>query len=237
MKSFHLYLLSTFFCSLFLFSGSCFSVETPEKTIEYPEEIAARLQKRFDELQSLSFQFFQDVRGEMTGRPRQGSGNAFFYKEGNKTLMRWNYLSPEQQVIVSDGEEISMYFSSLQQMIVSPASSLEADITYSFFTGRGNLAQDFYIRPHDEDYQSEDENTFKVIKLIPRKPQSQVQDIHVWVTTDSLIRRLSLRDHFGTITVLNLSDIEANSLQGKTEEELSHIFSFSPPPDTEIIRQ
>lgn len=204
---------------------------------EYPEDIAARLQQRFDNLQSLTFQFFQDVRGEMTGRPRQGSGNAYFLKDGERTLMRWNYLSPEKQVIVSDGEEISMYFSSLQQMITSPSSTLDTDITYSFFTGRGKLAQDFYIRPPDEDYQPVNPEEIKIIKLVPRRVQSQVQDIHVWVTNDSLIRRLSLRDHFGTITVINLSDIEVNTLQDKPREERDALFTFTPPPGTEVIKQ
>lgn len=204
---------------------------------EYPEDIAARLQSRFDQLQSLSFQFYQDVRGEVTGRPRQGSGNAYFLKNEKRTLMRWNYQSPDMQVIVSDGKKISMYFSELQQMIVSPAESLDADITYSFFTGHRKLAADFYIRPPDDDYQPLEQEDVKTIKLIPKKMQSQIQDIHVWVSRDSLIRRLSLRDHFGTITVLNFSDIEVNKLQDRPKAELDALFSFTPPEGTEIIEQ
>jgi len=204
---------------------------------EYPEDIAARLQSRFDQLQSLSFQFFQDVRGEVAGRPKQGSGSAYFLKNGENTSMRWNYQSPDRQVIVSDGKEIKMYFSELQQMIVSPAAALDTDITYSFFTGRGRLAADFYIRPPDADYQPLAQEDVKTIKLIPKKLQSQVQDIHVWVTGDSLIRRLSMRDHFGTITVLNFSDIEVNKLQDRPKAELDALFSFTPPAGTEIIEQ
>jgi hypothetical protein len=64
-----------------------------------------------------------------------------------------------------------------------------------------------------------------------------VQDIHLWASEESLIRRLTIRDHFGTITVLNLSDIEADSLEQTSPEELAAIFSFSPPQGTEIINQ
>lgn len=130
-----------------------------------------------------------------------------------------------------------MYFSKMQQMIVTSADTLDADLTYSFFTGRGILKRDFYIRPANEEFQPESETEFKVIKLIPKTPQSQVQDIHLWVTPNSLIRRINIRDHFGTVTVLNLSDIEVDGLVGQDPEKLLSFFSFVPPEGTEIIRQ
>ncbi|MBU1564892.1 MAG: outer membrane lipoprotein carrier protein LolA [Proteobacteria bacterium] len=205
--------------------------------VEYPEDIAARLQVRYDTMQSLNFNFFQDIQGEMTGRPRQGSGRAVFLKNDGKARMRWDYTSPDQQVLISDGVVFSMYFANLKQLIISPAEQLDADLTYSFFTGKGVLKRDFHIRPANEDEQSTNEDEFKVIKLIPKTPQSQVQDIHLYVTHTSLIRRIKIRDHFGTITVLNLSDIEVDTvMNGKNQEEIDAIFTFVPPPGTEIIR-
>ncbi len=214
-----------------------FVAHASENKTEYPEQIAERLQARYDNIQSLSFNFTQDTSGEMTGRPRRGTGRAVFVKLDGKSYMRWDYTSPDKQVLISDGTTFSMYFANLQQMIVSPADSLNADLTYSFFTGRGVLKKDFYIRPANEEFQSENETDFKVIKLIPKTAQSQVQDIHLWVTPDSLIRRINIRDHFGTVTILNFSDIEVNSLVGEDPEKLLSFFSFVPPEGTEIIRQ
>ena len=122
-------------------------------------------------------------------------------------------------------------------MIISPATTLDQDLTYSFFTGRGNLIRDFNILPRDEEFKSDDETDSKIIKLIPKTAQSQVQDIHLWVSTDSLIRRIKIRDHFGTITVLSLSDIMVDSLTENTQAELTSLFSFTPPEGTEIIEQ
>jgi outer membrane lipoprotein carrier protein len=204
---------------------------------EYPEDIAARLQVRYDTMQSLNFNFYQDIQGEMTGRPRQGSGRAVFLKNDGKARMRWDYVSPEQQVLISDGVVFSMYFANLKQLIISPAEQLDTDLTYSFFTGKGVLKRDFHIRPANEDEQSSNEDEFKVIKLIPKTPQSQVQDIHLYVTSSSLIRRITIRDHFGTVTVLNLSDIEVDTaMNGKSPAEIEALFTFVPPPGTEIIR-
>ncbi|MDK9708417.1 MAG: outer membrane lipoprotein carrier protein LolA [Desulforhopalus sp.] len=206
--------------------------------VEYPEDIAARLQVRYDAMKSLNFNFYQDIQGEMTGRPRQGSGRAVFLKDNGKARMRWDYTSPEHQVLISDGTTFSMYFANLKQLIISPAEQLETDLTYAFFTGRGNIARDFHIRPANEDEQSTNEMEFKVIKIIPKTQHSQVQDIHLYVSASSLIRRIKIRDHFGTLTVLNLSDIEVDTaMTDKTQQEIEAIFTFAPPPGTEIIRQ
>jgi outer membrane lipoprotein carrier protein len=204
---------------------------------ESPDDVALRLQQRYDAILSITFAFNQDTRGEMTGRPRRGSGTGLFYRNNGKNYMRWDYSSPEKQVLLSNGKNFFMYFSNLQQMIVSPVENYDADLTYSFFTGRGNLQRDFHIRPADEELQSSIEDDFQVIKLIPKAARSQVQDIHIWVTSDSLIRRIRIRDHFGTITVLNLSDIEVNTLVNLPEQELESLFSFTPPEGTEIINQ
>jgi outer membrane lipoprotein carrier protein len=122
-------------------------------------------------------------------------------------------------------------------MIVSPADTLDADLTYSFFTGKGILTRDFQILPADKALQPESRAEFQVIKLIPKKPQSQVQDIHLWVTPESLIRRINIQDHFGTITVLNFSDIVVDDLIEKDPRDLLSFFSFVPPEGTEIIKQ
>lgn len=208
-----------------------------ENTFEPSDSVATRLQKRYDDILSITFTFHQDTRGEMTGRPRRGSGSGSFCRKGDKNYMRWDYTSPEKQVLLSDGKHFSMYFSNLQQMIISPAETFDADLTYSFFSGRGNLQKDFHIRPADTELQPSGEDNFNVIKLIPRVTHSQVQDIHLWVTNDSLIRRIRIKDHFGTITVLNLSDIKVNSLTELPDKDIELLFSFTPPEGTEIISQ
>jgi len=214
------------------------SLGTAAASVEYPDDIALRLQVRYDTMQSLNFNFFQEIQGDMTGRPRQGSGKAVFLKTEGKARMRWDYISPDQQVLISDGTTFSMYFANLKQLIISPAEQLDADLTYSFFTGKGILTRDFHIRPANEDEQSTNEDEYKVIKIIPKTPHAQIQDIHLYVTGTSLIRRIKIRDHFGTLTALNLSDIEVDKLVPiKQPQEIEGLFTFVPPPGTEIIRQ
>lgn len=221
------------FC-LFVSITCCPAVEIGD---ESPDDIARRLQHRYDNITSITFVFHQDTKGEMTGRPRQGSGSAMFFRDGDRNYMRWDYSSPEKQVLLSDGDNFSMYFSNLQQMIISPAENFDADLTYSFFTGRGNIQRDFHIRPADMEFQSQEDTALKAIKIIPKVAQSQVQDIHLWVTEDSLIRRIRIVDHFGTITTLNFSDIKIGSLNGLPAAELKSLFTFVAPEGTEVINQ
>ena len=209
-----------------------------QNTPEYPEDIAARLQQKYDAMTSLSFSFKQHSEGQVSGRPRTGGGQAFFAKSDGSSKMRWNYHSPDEQVLISDGETFAMYFAELRQMIVTPAESLDSDLTYAFFSGRGRIEEKFHILPPDPEYGSAAvEDAPKSIKLVPKEPHSQVQHIHIWVTPESLIRRIEIRDHFDTLTILNLSSMKENFLTGASKEEISELFTFTPPEDTEIIRQ
>ena len=210
-----------------------------EPSLEYPVDTAKRLQEKYDSMTSLSFSFSQRTKGEMTGRQKTGSGQAYFIKSAKTSKMRWNYLEPEQQVLMSDGVTVSMYFADLKQMIITPAESMEQDLTYCFFSGKGKLDRDFFILPPNEEYGPTDPAAkgSKIIKLVPQKKQSQVQNIHVWVSGDSLIERIDLRDHFDTITTLTFSDILVNPLAHKDAQTIETLFTFKAPEGTEIIHQ
>ncbi len=216
-------------CIFILFCSSVSQAETAK-------EAAARLQNRYDQLSSLSFDFIQDTRGQLTGRPKTGRGKAFFVKNTMPGKMRWNYSTPDRQVLVSNGKTFSMYFESLQQMIVTPAKALQQDLTYSFFTGTGNLLEDFSITPSNQDFSNQDKQD-TVVKLTPKNKQTQVASIQLWITEDSLIRRIEILDHFDTLTVLNISNLQANSLDIDDKELIKQLFDFTPPEGTEIIQQ
>ena len=221
--------LSFFLCLLLVSFAHAGQAETPEQA-------ATRLQNRYDSIKSLSFNFVQDTRGQLTGRPKTGRGQAYFVKEQTPGRMRWNYSDPDRQVLVSDGKSFSMYFESLQQMIVTPAKALQQDLTYSFFTGHGNLLKDFNISEAEHKKDNE-EALSSIIKLTPKVNNTQVASIHIWITEDSLIRRMEILDLFDTLTVLNFSNLLVDSLDSENKKMMAQLFSFTPPEGTEIINQ
>jgi len=57
------------------------------------------------------------------------------------------------------------------------------------------------------------------------------------VNANSLIERISIRDHLDTRTTLTLSAIRPDALAGLAPAAIGELFSFTPPAGTEIIRQ
>ena len=192
-----------------------------------PLEIAKKLQKTYEQTTSIVADFKQTSSIPMSRRQRKGSGSLVIQKPG---LMRWDYRMPEEQVLVSDGTTISMYFAGNKQVIVMPAKDyLKSDITYAFFSGSGDILRDFEILPPEK---TDLDPHFHQIKLIPQKNHPQVSSLTVSVDRESfLIKRLVIVDHFDSVTDLLFINLKVN------EHKPADFFSFTPPPGTEIIRQ
>ena len=81
MKSLLTLSKSLFFSLILIFS---FSVNSQAETAE---ESAARLQNKYDAIQSFTFDFVQQTRGQLTGRPKIGRGRAYFVKNTKSILL------------------------------------------------------------------------------------------------------------------------------------------------------
>jgi len=199
-----------------------------------PKDIAARLQKTYEESTSLNAKFRQVTTMALTGKERLGFGTLVFMKPG---LMRWDYIEPERQVLISDGDEISMYFANSNQMLITSAREyLQSDVSYAFFAGTGDVLRDFEaVRPEGQPEVAADEYA---IELVPRQPHPQISRLYVQAARDTfLITRLRIVDHFDTVTDLYFEEIHLNVLAGADPQTIAELFSFIPPPGTEIIEQ
>ena len=198
-----------------------------------PLEIAAKLQSTYEKAGSLVADFNQTTSIQFSRRVRKGSGSLIFLKPGR---MRWDYNTPDHQVLISDGETISMYFAKSKQMIISNARDyLQSDVTYSFFAGTGDLMKDFGIT--EPDLENPDMQSH-LIKMVPKSAHPHVSSIHAWVTKDTfLLTRLQIVDHFDTVTDLFFENVQIDSATYDGREISYDIFSFTPPAETEIIKQ
>lgn len=214
-----------------------------DASAESPENLAKRLQANYAAVDSISFSFSQSTSGPMTGRPKSGKGNGLYARTADKPLMRWNYFTPDPQVVISDGSTISMYFEKLNQMIISKVDEAQTDILFSFFAASEPLEKHFTILPPylesdiSPEPSSEELPELQSLRLEPLDKNSQIQNIHLWVSDDSIIRRIELLDHFDTRTTINLSNIMINPLDVSDRQDLDVRFTFIPPEGTEIIRQ
>ena len=214
-------------------------VGTARAATSTPQQDLAKLQQVYRGLHSLRFDFTQVTRTQM--RTRKGAGTAVFLRTGNNDgggIMRWNYTEPEPQVILNDGRNLSIYTQKDHQLLVTSAKQLNDDITYSFFSGKRNLADDFVPQSPDIRYEFKVAKvTLRSLRLIPRKPHPQIQAVQIWFDNHYMIRHLVLEDPFASVTELNFSNIETNLLDGTDSKVVQAILNLNLPPDTEILHQ
>lgn len=194
-----------------------------------PREIAEKLQYRYETAKSFSADFTQETTIQLgAGRKREGKGSVVIQKPG---LMRWDYTEPDPQIIVCDGKTLSIYLEKAKQLMIGDAQDyLQSDVTYTFFTGTGNILRDFdVLYPDDGRIRSEEGLR---IKLVPQKPHPHVDNLVVLVDpTSFLVKQLRITDRFGSLTVMRFSNEQVDVMHARD------FFVIHPPPGTEVIRQ
>ncbi len=192
------------------------------------ESIALQIQKKYDSISSLEANFQQSTTlSGLSGRAQKGSGVVVIQKPGR---LRWDYEKPYRQVLVCDGEEVSFYLEKEKQLIVSKATAyLSEDLTYAFFTGKGNLLTDFLIEAGPEDMA--EAGTY-CLRLTPKKSHAQVHHLFLTVDEESFdVRRIRLIDHLESVTDIRFTHMVFN------KKFADAFFFFVPPQGTEIILQ
>jgi outer membrane lipoprotein carrier protein len=190
-----------------------------------PDEVARTLQNTYEKTSSFQADFSQSTSLQQSRRQREGEGTMVIAKPG---LMRWDYRKPDRQVFICDGSTMSMYFAKSAQMMVIPAREyLQSDVTYAFFVGTGDILRDFEPRFPKADYCCGEKPS---LQLFPRVEHGQVEHLDVWIDDRSLVRKLRIIDHFGSVTELNFTNIRLNQPVDR------EIFKFTPPAGTEIVK-
>ena len=191
-----------------------------------PVEMAARLQATYDKTTSFTADFDQTTAMKLSRRTREGKGTMVIRKPG---LMRWDYREPDHQVLICDGEQMLMYFAEAEQMIVMPAQEyLRSDVTYAFFSGKGNVLRDFDVKGPEQEYCCDPRPD---LKLIPKKQHAQVDHIYIWLDDNFMISKMSIKDHYGSVTDLSFTNIKLD------QPVMEDRFKFTPPAGTEIVKQ
>src|SRR5687767_5949828 len=81
------------------------------------DELAAALQKKYDNVRDFSADFVQTYRGGVLNRQIKDSGRVMVRKPGR---MRWEYQVPEEKLFVSDGAKIYSYVPDDKQVTIVP---------------------------------------------------------------------------------------------------------------------
>jgi outer membrane lipoprotein carrier protein len=125
-------------------------------------------------------------------RVQRGAGQVWFKfppeTRGSSAMpmFRWDYQLPNEQQILSDGTSLWVYVPENRQVIVSQVGEIEdeyGDNPAAFFTGLGNLAQNFDIAWGKS---RRDENGHYILLLTPKRPSQFFKQIEVVVNQQAV---------------------------------------------------
>ena len=191
---------------------------------ENAEQLAARVQARYDTVRDFEAEFVQSYQGGLLRTKTTEQGTVAIKRPGR---MRWVYTKPERKEFVSNGQQIYSYIPRDKQVIVSPMPAGEQTTPALFLTGRGHLVRDFTVSFTEVPGASPDSVG---LKLVPKKTDPEVESLMIAIDPASLqIRRLVAFDRQGGQSMFSFTNMKENrNLSDK-------IFDFQVPRGVDVI--
>ena len=163
---------------------------------------------------------FQQTLRTHDGEVLQQTEGEFYLNRPGK--FRWNYRSPYEQVIVSDGERIWIYDVDLRQVTVQKQSAGLPATPMALLEDSSTLHQNFIVTPLD------DKDGVYRLKLQSKTKESDFGEIIVGLDASGL-RFMQLHDQFEQVTDIVFSDVDTNKTLAK------EIFEFIPPEGVDVF--
>lgn len=213
MKSIFTAIKSTIVLMLVISSANVFAEEKKISTGEqYLENFLANTK-------SLQADFHQTLRTHDGEVIQQTEGQFYLNRPGK---FRWNYQSPYEQIIVSDGERIWIYDVDLQQVTVQKQAAGLPNTPMALLQDSFKLHQSFHVSPMDN-YQG----VYR-LKLVSKTKEADFGVIVVGLDANGL-RFMQLHDQFEQVTDIVFSDMQTNIKLAK------EIFQFIPPDGVDVF--
>jgi outer membrane lipoprotein carrier protein len=181
------------------------------------------LQAKYTKISSLAGDFTQ-VYTAPGQQERRESGRLLLKKPGR---MRWDYISPEEKLFISDGKWLYEYVSAdkyATRSSIKEAGDMRAP--FAFLLGRGNLRRDFKLIEFAAESPIKAGN--KVLRLVPKRELDFKELIFEIEPTSIQISRLSIINTDGARSDFILSNLKENAPAPSAE------FIFKAPPGVEV---
>ena len=177
------------------------------------------LEKFMSKTQTLEANFQQTLRTHKGEILQQTEGKFYLNRPGK---FRWDYKTPYEQIIVSDGERIWIYDVDLEQVTVQKQSAGLPSSPMALLQDSAKLYQSFTVSPLDEH-----DGVYR-LKLESKTRESDFTEIVVGVDAKGL-RFMQLHDQFEQVTDIVFSEITTNTDIAK------EIFEFIPPEGVDVF--
>ena len=162
---------------------------------------------------------FQQTLRSYEGEVLQQTKGQFYLDRPGR--FRWNYLSPYEQEIVSDGERIWIYDVDLEQVTVQKQVAGLNATPMALLENSESLHKNFTIVALDN------HSGVYRLKLLNKKGSSDFGEIIVGLD-DKGLRFLQLHDQFEQVTDIVFDDLQMNTKLAPA------LFEFKPPQGVDV---
>ncbi len=193
-----------------------------------PQEVVARIQAQYDKSGGFKAWFRQESRLKGATQGDMAEGWMYFKKP---LKMRWQYENPpaQRKEVISDGKQVWMYLPQDRLVMVYPLSQvLRSDLVMRFFSGIGQINEEFQISWHRPPKEGSD----YAIDLVPRQPQMELKRLTLTIDPATYqVKRLEFTNALGEETRFAFLRIQMNF------HASPGFFTFSPPPGVQVVKE
>jgi outer membrane lipoprotein carrier protein len=189
------------------------------------EEVAARVQRHYDDVRDLSARFEQTTQrvalGAAGGEALAARGAVVFAKPGK---MRWAYEAPEPSLVVSDGATLWIHDPAANEVQRFPVGDgFLTGAGLQFLLGAGRLDEEFSISARTC------ADTTVDLLLAPRREVSY-ERLELRVDRETgVVRGTTVVDLFGNRTTLAFAELQENTGPDAA------LFAFEPPAGARVL--
>ncbi len=179
----------------------------------------SQVQSYFRELQALRTDFVQRVYDER-GRVLQASSGKMLMRRPGQ--FRWDYRSPNAQVIVADGQRLWAYDVDLEQVTVRKLDNALSATPLALLSGAAPIEETFKVGAVQR------RDALDWYELTPQREQAEFRVLRV-AFKGSVLVSLELEDRFGQRTRLDFQNLERNPRLDPA------LLQFQPPPGVDVV--
>ena len=169
---------------------------------------------------SASGTFTQRVVSSSRRASQPTSGDFIFARPGK---FRWTYTKPYEQVLVADGEKLSIYEKDLNQVTVRKLEDALGSTPAAILFGSGDIDRSFTLRDTGT------RGGIAWLEATPKGRDTTFDKISIGFRNGELAA-MELRDALGQTTALEFSAVERNPRVDAST------FAFTPPPGADVLQ-
>ena len=163
---------------------------------------------------------FSQVVNDKQGRKIQEVAGTMQLQRPNK--FRWDYKKPYEQQIVSDGKQVFLYDTELQQVTIRELSKSLGSSPAALLAGGEAVEKNFTLKNANR------KDGLTWVLALPKDKDSGFDRVLLGFKADKL-RKMELYDSFSHVTHITFDEVERNPfLQDAT-------FLFTPPQGVDVV--